>query len=57
MSKLEKIKKKLEQDINRKKIIYKGFSKTYHFAKFKIIRSFGDVTKNVTSPIYMVNNE
>ena len=46
-----------EKEDDRRKIISKGYNKTYHFRKFKTLRVFGNNIRNNFININMANDE
>ena len=56
MNDLENIREQ-EQQIDRTKMLYKGYKSTNDFAKFKYIQSFGDTIRNGIITMDMANDE
>ena len=55
ISDLERIEE--EEIADRKKMVYKGYNKTYDFRKFKRIRAFGDDIRTNFINMYTSNDE
>ena len=53
---MERIKKK-EEKVNRIKMVYKEYNKTYDFRKFKTIHVFGYKIRNNIINMHIVNDE
>ena len=53
---MERIKKE-EEKVNRIKMVYKEYNKTYDFRKFKTIHVFGYKIRNNIINMHIVNDE